>query len=208
MRKLSLISDRVSDLDESLVTEKGEEKKLWSLRANKLGLNDNYIFYATHEQSKAARLTDKKNSDEFYIKRVPQHLINFTNEKFYQIIYSPATPSIHDKFVEGRLMLDSQGTVFISNTEFTMWRIKRESENSSGTTYSFQDPLSKMVLSVWHWVDENIYQIYGVPENQISDDVKVTWSFEKSYKESMIGVVETKYNASILDDLYKKIKNL
>jgi hypothetical protein len=201
IKTLSLFDDRISDFDISLTTQKGEEKKLWNLKANNPGLKDSYLCYAKNEQNKLARLTDRNECSDFYIKRVPQHLINFTNEEFYQIIYSPAHPSIHDKFVEGRLMLDLSGVISIGYSEFTMWRIKKHGEDSNGTNYIIQEPSSNMVLSVWNWVEDGVYQIYGVPENQVDSNVKVTWTFEKSYEKSMIGVVTTKYNSSILDEL-------
>jgi len=214
MTKLCLNFDSVNDMDESLVTHKGELKKLLDFRASWNGVENMYLG-VLYSGQRDIRLREKKVSATLYIKPYPQELLNFTNEKMYQIVlYDPDAKyyfQVEHQFRSNESTLGVNGvTVDFDPITLYPWRIKKE-----GNGYVISNPYDKVVLCCYYFEEENIFQLYVVPESQVIDQIKVFWTFEKSEgkkaKEYMVQdedgnyVLEAEktvtYNSSVLDDL-------
>jgi len=109
------------------------------------------------------RLRERKYSVTLYIKPYPQEFVSFTKEKFYQIVYSSADASVHDKENESRLNCASNGLNFYE-AGLCPWRIKKE-----GDGYVISNPIDKKVLCCWNFSEENIWQIYYADQSAVPD---------------------------------------
>ena len=194
MRNLLIKNVNDSNLDESFVTHNGENKKLFAFKAVEL---NKYLHFARGvEDTIRLQLVEKDKADSFYIRSIPQDLVNFSNGRCHQIIYSEKYLDIHDKDNEKRMFLNHDGNIYFHNLYFSLIRFVKNNDGYLIQNVGIENDLT---LCSYYHQEQKITQVYGH-----QNGIKINWQLEVPDRDSDGKIPNTdskKYNSSILDDL-------